>query len=122
MNTSKIIKRTLGTSVSALALAAMLVATQPVSAGESPQLIVNYSDLNLSTESGAATLYSRIRTAAAQVCSVGESRQLSQVAAARHCQRRAIAQAVTGIHSALLSERHRVATGESAGLVAAAKN
>ncbi|SNT01169.1 UrcA family protein [Sphingopyxis indica] len=57
-----------------LSLAATPAAAQPIIAtaarGEGQTVLVHYSDLNLSSESGMARLDSRLRAAARQVCDV----------------------------------------------------
>jgi len=94
--------KTLGRlSVSALALAA-LGATAQASEAAVPTLKVSYSDLNVRTEAGAALLYQRIRGAAHFVCGE-QGRSLAEKAQWQSCVRSAISDAVTTVHSPLLS-------------------
>ena len=63
--------KTINSSFRSLALVAVLgvLGASPTLADETPRGIkVSYADLDLSTAAGAATLYSRIRGAARQVC------------------------------------------------------
>jgi UrcA family protein len=66
-------------------------------------LRVAYGDLNLATEQGSRALYARIESAARQVCAPDDQRNLEAVAAARACRARAIAQAVSDVHSPVLA-------------------
>jgi UrcA family protein len=71
-------------------------------AGAGHQLTVRYSDLNLATPQGATLLYARIRGAARFVCgeegvSLNEKRQWEQ------CERAAISQAISAVHSPILT-------------------
>jgi UrcA family protein len=64
---------------------------------------VSYRDLNLATPAGAHALYARITHAAHAVCGAGDIRDLGAVAASQACQREAVAQAVSTVHSAQLA-------------------
>ena len=64
---------------------------------------VRYSDLNLATREGASVLYARINHAARSVCELGDIRELGALAAAKACQREAVAQAVHTVHSEQLA-------------------
>jgi UrcA family protein len=86
------------TTVQAGEACAVAHAAQPGNA-----VTVSYRDLNLATPEGAHTLYARITHAAHQVCSAGDIRDLSAVAASQACQREAIAQAVGTVHSSQLA-------------------
>jgi UrcA family protein len=52
-------------SVVAASFAAECIAADT---GDAPQVVVHYSDLNVSTQKGAAALYARLRRAADSVC------------------------------------------------------
>jgi UrcA family protein len=69
--------------------------------------IVRFPDLDLSKVDGAATLYSRLRRAAAIVCSPLESRSLGMAAQYRVCVDQAIADAVAGVGRPMLSQYHQ---------------
>jgi len=66
---------------------------------------VAYGDLNLASEQGNGALYARIVSAARQVCGVGDvdGRDLQGLATAKACESRAIAQAVSNVHSEKLA-------------------
>ena len=68
-----------------------------------PSLAVKYGDLNLSTEEGSHALYSRIASAARQLCDQSASRDLATFAANRQCESQAIARAVSDVHSPRLA-------------------
>ena len=80
--------------------AAQALATEPAS------VKVSFSDLDLSTQSGAHTLYRRIAQAAEQVCGF-EGRGLTEQAVWNSCYKGAIGDAVTKVNSPLLTAEHR---------------
>lgn len=97
-----------GTLVFAACLlgAATGAAAAATAAGDSAQVRttrVAYGDLNLATAEGSRALYARIESAARQVCGPYDARNLAEVAAARACQARAVAQAVSDVHSPMLA-------------------
>jgi len=64
-------------SIGLLLLSALAVSTLPALAGDmivTKSQVVRFSDLNLATDDGAATLYKRIRAAARQVCDGADER------------------------------------------------
>jgi UrcA family protein len=62
-------------------------------------VVVRYRDLDLGTQSGAATLYRRIQLAAHKVCPDTDSRKLNDKAAVWSCRRQAVERAVESINS-----------------------
>jgi UrcA family protein len=85
-----------------LAAAAMVcIACVSISAhaDENTARTVSYSDLNLNTQTGAATLYKRIRNAAERVCGDVDSRQLEQASVAKACVDRAIGSSVRTVNN-----------------------
>ena len=66
---------------------------------------VRFKDLDLSTTVGAQTLYERIKSAASDVCSEQDYMFV------RKCRARAVADAVAGVNSPLLSNVHRSTIG-----------
>jgi UrcA family protein len=68
--------------------------------------IVRFPDLDLSRLDGAATLYNRLRSAAAIVCSPLEGRNLGMVAQYKVCVDQAIAGAVSSVARPMLSQYH----------------
>jgi UrcA family protein len=89
-------------SLGTLALATLAATAQAASATAVPTVKVRYSDLNVRTEAGAQLLYQRIRGAAHFVCGQ-QGRSLEEKAQWNSCVREAISDAVTTVHSPLLS-------------------
>jgi UrcA family protein len=73
----------------------------PSSVGSIATKTVNFADLDISTADGAQALYERIETAARSVCRDADFKVV------RDCRARAIADAVKGVGSPLLSAAHR---------------
>lgn len=67
---------------------------------------VNYADLNLESPAGVERLYTRIRSAARQVCGAAEHRDFAARNAVRSCRSAAVANAVAKVDSPALSARH----------------
>lgn len=91
------------------AFAALAVTTGSFAAAPSDQpstVTVRYGDLNLDTAAGVDTLYHRISSAARAVCHDENSRDLAIVAAVKHCQENAIAQAVHEVNNPRLALVH----------------
>lgn len=107
-----------GTSV---ASAAALSTLQPVSEGVQ-RYVVRFADLDLSKTAGVAALYARLGHAARLVCGVADSREMGIAAINRACIAQAVANAVTGVNSPLLSQYHQLHTkGDKAAPVQLAK-
>jgi len=70
-----------------------------VSWGSTPQVVVRYADVNLSTEYGVQVLYRRLQAAARQVCSTyeGHNNLLSNRAKWQACYDQALAGAVAKV-------------------------
>jgi UrcA family protein len=83
-------------------------------ATELPQVHVNFSDLNVNSEAGAAVLYQRIRNAAEQVCGTFGVRDLGAEAAAKACKARAIGEAVAAVHNPSLTRAYEGTVGLAA--------
>jgi len=64
-----------------------------------PQVVVSYSDLDLSSSDGVRELYTRIASAASEVCPYADARELRQVALNRACRNAAISRAVRDVNS-----------------------
>lgn len=96
-------------AVGALATAALLgspaIATAAQPAADAPQTTVYYNYHELATDQGSRALYERITRAAREVCPA-YSRDLTALAAAKECQRAAVAQAIDQIGSARLAAVH----------------
>ena len=74
--------------------------------------IVHFSDLNLNRREDVATLYSRIKSAANQVCGPTDSRSVDTVVRLRRCKERAIGQAVADVKSSQLLTFHMATTNQ----------
>jgi UrcA family protein len=79
------------------------VAQAATAYGETPAVVVSFSDLDLSTTEGAKTLYTRISRAAREVCPFEDSVEPSRVAKNRACRDAAIERAVSAINSTQLA-------------------
>ena len=81
-----------------------------------PARTVQYADLNLYTQAGAAALYTRIRHAAEQVCGDVGSRELAEAAAAKACVNRAIFSSVHSVNNLRLTNEYNrhIGTGSEA--------
>jgi UrcA family protein len=90
-----------------LALSGVAGAASPVAATEAPQVVVNYGDLNVQSSAGVRSLYARINTAAAKVCSPLESRTLSLKQAHEQCVSDAVAESVATVDNAQLTNLHQ---------------
>ena len=75
-------------------------------AGGAPQISVQYDDLSLTTQAGVKRLYSRIKSAARQVCPAADSRDLRRRLQSIECQQAAIARAVSQVDSTMLAAIH----------------
>jgi UrcA family protein len=104
-------------AIPALVLAGVLspfASTAAASSYEVATRTVNFSDLNLNRGEDVATLYSRIKFAANQVCKPADSRSVDTVLRLRHCQERAIGQAVADVKSSQLLTFHMATTNRVA--------
>jgi len=71
---------------------------------------VTYDARTLNSEQGARTLYARLRSAASEVCSPYESRELSRRAVWQSCVHDAVESAVLKVNSPMVSAAHNQAT------------
>ena len=69
---------------------------------------VNYSDLDLNTQAGSATLLWRMQHAARVLCDEGGPHSFSDYTASRECERQAIDRAVAHVGNANLAALRRV--------------
>lgn len=69
---------------------------------DAPQVTVKYEDLNVSSQQGAAALYSRIRNAAKSVCSQFDRSGIDGAIHRNACVDKAILGAVTKVNNAAL--------------------
>jgi UrcA family protein len=102
-----------------LSLSGATAACAAESPSQTRRQVVAYADLNLSTRQGAATLYSRIRAAANQVCPTsGDSRTLTELTRTKNCLDRAIAQAVGTVGNSNLTQLYLERSGVHQQLIA----
>ncbi|MDB6043877.1 MAG: hypothetical protein JWM63_2428 [Gammaproteobacteria bacterium] len=71
-----------------------------------PARTVDFADLNLSSSAGAAVLYARIKSAAAQVCEPVNARALESFLSAKRCTEQSIARAVAYVNAPALTNLH----------------
>ena len=120
---STVTKYTAATAVAALAAVAQFaVFTGPVFAQDNHggvfslvtmsdgqrAIKVNYSDLDLNSQPGSATLLWRMQHAAHLLCDEGGPHSFSDYTASRECERQAIDRAVAHVGSASLAALRRV--------------
>jgi UrcA family protein len=74
---------------------------------------VKYGDLNVSSTSGAATLYNRIRVAAENVCRPLDSRDFASQKLLAKCVHKAMSDAVYEVNQAALFTIYNAKTGDS---------
>jgi UrcA family protein len=83
-----------------------------------PSVTVRFADLNLKSPEGVSVLYKRIHSAASQVCSGGEDRDLEALSIHRACAAKAQAQAIAQLHIQALSAYAQMKLGRPAQLIA----
>jgi UrcA family protein len=106
MNTKSISNSSFTFRTFALVSAMAVLGVSPTLADEaSRSMKVSYSDLDLSTQAGAATLYNRIRGAARQVCGY-EGVTYTDHSSWKRCFNGAVGNAVTKVNSPRLTALH----------------
>jgi UrcA family protein len=97
-----------GAAAALVGLLAFGAAAAQVSASDlqGPDVVVRFGDLDLSTRSGAETLYSRIQRAAAQVCRPTDSAVLVMHTASLQCRNELVARTVASVRSPQLAAVH----------------
>jgi UrcA family protein len=80
-------------------LAGSLGVAQAAPAQQTPQVVVSYGDLDLSSSDGVRELYKRIASAAREVCPYAGAREVGQVALNHACRNAAISRAVRDVNS-----------------------
>ena len=91
----------------------VLLPTAAIAAAPSPfdenSITVSYADLDVDSEAGARTLYTRLRSAAERVCGVGSHLKLGSLAAtieAKDCYTESLDRAVAEIDNEQLTRIH----------------
>ena len=77
---------------------------------EAKNVVVRYSDLNLSQPQDASTLYNRIQRAARAACEDDEAASLARLQRFHKCVDQAVTNAVAAINSQQLTELHEAQT------------
>jgi UrcA family protein len=72
---------------------------------------VHFADLDLSHGAGVAVLYSRIQSAAREVCRPANARELKSIMIARQCVEQATARAVAEVNAPMLTSYYLQKTG-----------
>jgi UrcA family protein len=108
----KVFHAAIVTSATALALiCAVSVGAADRSSGDlsnkALRIVVKYDELDLSSDVGAAKLYSRLRIAAQRVCAPFESRELSRRAAWSACYNEALSNAVIQVNREAVTALHQ---------------
>jgi UrcA family protein len=110
MNTAPFKPTTLARSLALAGALAALAFTSVASAASPsdsvPSIRVRYDDLNLTTASGVASLYSRISRAADAVCPRADIRDLRGMDYRNQCRADAVARAVSEVNNAKLAMLH----------------
>ena len=78
--------------------------------GEAKNIVVRYSDLNLSQTEDAITLYNRIQRAARAACEDDEAENLTRLQQFHRCVDQAVTNAVAAISSQRLTEIYEAQT------------
>jgi UrcA family protein len=90
----------------ALSAAATVVPAQAAEPAQSYTQIVRYGELNLDSEQGAKVLYTRIRSAAGNVCSSLDGRSFTEKRLWQGCFDKAVASAVVQVNKARVTALH----------------
>ena len=113
MNTSTQVSRILAATIFA-ALTCSIGTVSFASESSDPLLEkVNYSDLNVSSTAGAATLYNRLRVAAARVCHPLNNRDFASQKLLAACVHKALSDAVNEVNQPALFTIYDAKTGTS---------
>jgi len=113
MNTSTELPRILAATIFA-ALACSIATLSFASDSEGAlQAKVKYADLNVSSTSGAATLYNRIRVAAENVCHPFNNRDFASQKLLAACVHKAMSDAVNEVNQPALFTIYNAKTGTS---------
>ena len=114
MNTFKSIPASSFRSLALVAVLSLLGSAQVLADDGVRSIKVGYSDLDLNTQAGAASLYSRIRGAARQVCGY-EGSTFTDKAIWKGCFNGAVGDAVAKVNNPLLTAVH---SGKSPAMTA----
>jgi UrcA family protein len=84
-------------------LSSLSAAAAAVESGEVATRRVSFADLDLTRSAGAAVLYARIKSAAAEVCEPINVREVASVMRSHGCAQQAIARAVADVNAPALT-------------------
>lgn len=105
-------KTTVRSTLTALFLGSFAVISATATAAEGNVAhTVNFGDLDLTRESGVTVLYTRIRSAATEVCEPRGVRELNRIMIAHRCMDEAIGRAVDDVNAPTLTNYHRARMG-----------
>jgi UrcA family protein len=99
-------KHLLFAAAAAVSLGSVAIGAHADTALDAPVRTVHYSDLNLNTQAGVATLYNRIRNAAQLVCGNLDPRRLDEAASAKACIDKAVFSSVTAVNNPKLTSEY----------------
>jgi UrcA family protein len=103
--------RIITTSLAIAAALGPLSAAASSNGADIPSRVVSYGDLNLESHEGISRLYSRIKSAAKEVCEPAVFSVTSAYLLQARCQERAVVQAVADVRSTRLMTLHMALTG-----------
>lgn len=101
-------------------LLASAATADPKGSDQVRSAVVGFGELDLSKRAGADALYKRIRSAAATVCNVNQSRESQRIARSRACFRSAVDGAVAQVNHPRLSALHQRTLGERGDVLVSA--
>ena len=106
----RVLKTVVAASIVALGLPALAVAAAPNQFGEG-SIQVEYGDLNIDTDAGARTLYSRLQKATAAACDLRPYKELGAIGLyneSRACYKAKLSAAVERISNDKLTKLHEI--------------
>jgi UrcA family protein len=113
MNTSTQLPRILAATIFAALTCGIATVSFASDGTDALQAKVKYDDLNVSSSSGAATLYNRIRTAAENVCHPFNNRDFASQKLLAACVHEAMSDAVKEVNQPALFTIYNAKTGAS---------
>jgi UrcA family protein len=111
--------KTLALALSVAVTATAYAAPGLASSGEATSVQVRVSDLDLASDAGVTTLYTRIRRAARKACRDAESPSAARQVEHKLCMRTAMDSGVVAANNDALSALHLAETGRTPATVAA---
>jgi UrcA family protein len=121
MNTTNIATRLIAGALFTALISGTSALASAAGDTDSLQKTVTYADSNVSTASGAAALYNRIRIASEEVCAPLGHGDLSSKMKVEACAHKAIAGAVSQVNQPALTAVYNAKNGAASPMIAAAK-